>query len=159
MPGRRTAAAVVALIAAVLLAGCTPNAKENPAVTPHEARDALVKTIHDTAARLAVEGWNEDSAPDVAACDAAEPSVEYGYGYGAPSGTEHLADAEKVAAYWKTLGMSVRIVTEPDPVVFGTGGPVKAVSFSTAPGDYYIDGTSLCVSGDIDTLSDEQAGG
>lgn len=149
----------MALAAAVLLAGCTPDAKENPAATPHEARDALVKTIHDTAARLAVEGWNEDSAPDVARCDAAEPSVAYGYGYGAPSGTEHLADAEKVAAYWKTLGMSVRVVTEPDPVVFGTGGPVKALSFSTAPGDYYIDGTSLCVPGDVGTLTDEQVVG
>jgi ABC-type transport system substrate-binding protein len=158
MSPRRTAAALGALTVLLLLAGCTPTPKEDPAMTPHEARDQLVKTVKDTAARLTVGGWKEDSAPDVGACDGDVPSVDYGYGYGAAPGTDHLADAQKVAEYWKTLGMTVRVETSPDPVVFATGGPVKGVSFSTAPGNYYISGTSLCVPGDIDTLTDEQAG-
>jgi ABC-type transport system substrate-binding protein len=127
-------------------------------MTPQEARDALVKIIVDTSAIVGVSGWKDGGAPDVGSCDAGVPSVNYGYGYGTQPGTDHLGDAQKVAAYWEKLGMSVRVVTSPAPRVYSTGGPVQGLSFSTAPGNYVIAGTSLCVPGDLTTLIDEQAG-
>lgn len=127
-------------------------------MTPHEARDTLMKIAHDTASLLDITGWTADSAPDVGGCDASIPSVNYGYGYSAQPGTDHLGDALKVAAYWKKLGMSVRVVKDPEPTVYATGGPIHGLAFSSAPGLYYIAGTSLCVPGDVDKLIHEQAG-
>lgn len=122
-------------------------------MTPEQARDTLVSTIQDSAALLPrVTGWNRDSAPDPGNCGMQRGTrVNFTYGYGAPQpGGDHAADAQTIADYWRSLGMTVNtVVTDGDPVVYGAGGPVKGVRFSTAaPGDYYIAGTSLCVPGD-----------
>ncbi|GIT79913.1 hypothetical protein LLS1_15820 [Leifsonia sp. LS1] len=154
----RRAGVVIAAAILAALTGCTPTSKE-ATMTPHEARDTLVKTITDTAARLPVSGWTDSGAPSVTDCDAnGAAGAKYGYFYRASPGTDFAGDAKTVADYWTSLGISVRTVTAPDTAVYGTGGPVQTISFQTAPGDYAISGTSLCVPGDVDTLIDEQAG-
>lgn len=123
-------------------------------MTPGEARDALVATVQNTAARLNVEGWNEDRSPEPGNCgERRGDAVNFMYGYGAPSPeTNFEEDARIVADYWKSLGMAVRVVDAPVHTVYASGGPVEGLSFSTAPGDYYISGTSLCVEGDADSI-------
>lgn len=83
----------------------------------------------------------------------------YTYGYGAPApDSDRGADAQIIADYWKSLGMQVRVVDTPVYVVYASGGPVAGLSFSTAPGDYYIAGTSLCVPGDAADLREQDNG-
>lgn len=129
-------------------------------MNPPEARDSLIRTIEDTAARLDVEGWNRDHAAEVGNCGARRGErVNYAYGYGAPPpARDHAADARSVAEYWESLGMRVRVVEYPHFVVYATGGPVEGLAFSTAPGDYYISGTSLCVPGDADEIRKQDNG-
>lgn len=116
-------------------------------MTPPEARDSLTTITHETAELLGVDGWEESGAPSVASCG---DGVKWAYSYAAPiPDAAHLENAQKVADYWEKLGMTVRINTEFDPVVFATGGPLQGISFSTGPGTYSIDGTSLCVPGDV----------
>ena len=151
MPTRATRAtkglAAVGLIGAVtlMIAGC--GAKEEQ-MSPDEAREALTTITHDTADLLAVDGWAENGAPLVSECSS---GVKWAYFYGAPlPDSDRAADAKTVAEYWKSLGIEVRTNTEHDPVVFGTGGPIQSISFSTGPSVYDISGTSLCVPGDAD---------
>ncbi|WP_307218999.1 hypothetical protein [Microbacterium sp. SORGH_AS_0888] len=144
------AAVAIAVVVAVGLVSC--GSKED-GMTPEQARDTLVSTIEDSAALLPrVTGWNRDHAPNFSDCGAIQGTrVHFGYGYGAPQpGGDHAADAKTIADYWTSLGMTVHIDTSGGgiPVVFGEGGPVSVISFSPAPGDYYISGTSLCVPGD-----------
>jgi hypothetical protein len=156
--GRAVIAVVVASAMLAAVAGCTPTKKE-AGMTPHEARDRLMEVVKDTSAVLDVSGWKDDGAADVQPCAAdGSEGAKYAYGYSAQPGADHLGDALKVAAHWEKLGMSVRVVREPDPSVYATGGPVQGLAFSSAPGLYYIAGTSLCVPGDLTTLIDEQAG-
>lgn len=142
----------------MLLAACTFS--QEATMTPSEARDALIRTIEDTAAQLDVQGWNRDGAAEVGNCGAQRGErVNYTYGYGAPApDSDRAADARTVANYWRSIGMQVRIVDSPVYVVYGTGGPTEGLSFSTAPGDYYIAGESLCVSGDADELRKQDNG-
>lgn len=116
----------------------------------------LTSIIHDTAELLGTDGWDDDGDPGVQSCDGGN-GVKWSYGYSAlPGDVDPLADAEKVAAHWETLGMSVRVNTEHDPVVFATGGSLQGVSFSTGPGKYAIGGTSACVPGDANQIIDEE---
>ncbi len=134
-------------------------------MTPHEARDALVSTIENSAALLNVTGWNRAHAPEAGNCGAAAGTdVNYTYVYGAPqpgSDHDHHVDAKKIADYWTSLGMTVNTVIDPDgdPTVYSTGGPVEGLMFSTAPGNYYFGGTSLCVPGNADELRNEESAG
>ena len=146
---------VAAALAAVVVAltGCGPQEAD---VTPDEARETLTSIIHDTAQRLGTPGWEEASVPDVEGCDNGN-GVKWSYLYTAPRGdVDPLADAEKIAAHWKSLGMTVRVNTEHDPVVFATGGPLQGVSFDTGPAMYSIGGTSACVPGDANQIIDEE---
>ena len=129
-------------------------------MSPEQARDALVSTVESSAKLLDAQGWTWDGAPEVGNCgQQSGDRVNYTYGYGAPPpDSDRSADAHKVADYWRSLGMEVRIVDEPAVVVYATGGPVKGLSFSTAPGDYHIAGTSLCVPGDADELRKQDNG-
>lgn len=158
---RRTAHAlmVMALCSSlVLFAACTPS--KEATMTPSEARNTLIRTIEDTAAQLDVQGWNRDHAAEVGNCGARRGDrANYTYGYGAPApGGDHAANARTVADYWRSLGMEVREVEVPAHVVYGTGGPVEGLSFSTAPGNYYIAGESLCVPGDAAELRKQDNG-
>jgi maltose-binding protein MalE len=158
LPAKTVVMSAVAMMVLVLLSACSPTKKE-AAMTPQEARDALTKVITDTSAILGVSGWKDLGAPDVQPCDAnGAEGAKYAYSYAAPPGPDHLGDAQKVAEYWKKSGMKVRLVEEPDPSAYATNGPIQALSFSSAPGLYSIDGTSLCVPGDVHKLTSEQAG-
>jgi len=163
MRQRWVAAAMSIAVAGLLLSGCAQSKEET--MTPHEARDVLVSTIENSAALLNVTGWNRDHAPEVGNCGATRGTrVSYSYGYGAPQpGPEHdhHMDAKKIADYWTSLGMTVRTVMDPDgdPTVYSTGGPVAGLMFSTSPGNYYINGTSVCVPGNADELRPEQSAG
>lgn len=126
-------------------------------MTPHEARDALVKTIEDTAALIDAPGWSRTSAPEVESCAlGGGEGVAYTYGYSSSPAPEaaHAADAKTASDYWAFLGMKVRS-DDSGPVVFAEGGPVEALSFSTAPGNDFISGTSGCVAGNADDIIDQ----
>jgi len=145
--------AVAFAVAVLALTGCGP---QEPTSTPDEARETLTSIIHETAEVLGTPGWEEASAPGVQTCEGGN-GVKWGYLYSAPPGdVDRLADAETVAAHWETLGMTVRVNTEHDPVVFATGGPVQGLRFSTGPGKYGIGGTSACVPGNADQIRDEE---
>lgn len=155
---RRVARAFITVLVSgwlIMLSGCA--LARDVKMNPSEARDALTRTIEDTAAQLDVPGWNRDHAPEVGDCG--ERRANYTYGFGAPApDSDHAADARIVADYWRSLGMQVRVVEDPLYVVYGTGGPVGGLSFSTAPGDYYIAGESLCVPGDADEIRKQDNG-
>ena len=121
-------------------------------MTPDEARDMLVATIADTAALIDGPDWAETSVPAAQEClVGGARGTKYGYDVSAPRpDRDRLADVTKVAEYWKSLGMSVRIDVPSGPVVYGAGGPVQNIDFSTDPGDYGIGGTSLCAPGEVD---------
>lgn len=123
-------------------------------MSPAEARDALVSTIEKSAGQLQVDGWSRSHAPEVGNCGARRGErADYSYSYGAPApDSDHEADARKIADYWRSLGMQVRLVESPDYVVYASGGPVAGLTFSTAPGNYFIAGESLCVPGDATEL-------
>ncbi|KEP76072.1 hypothetical protein HR12_10605 [Microbacterium sp. SUBG005] len=142
----------------MMLAACTTS--KEATMSPSEARDTLIRTIQDTAAQLEVQGWNRDGAAEVGNCGAQRGErVNYTYGYGAPApDSDHAADARTVADYWRSIGMQVRVVDTPVHVVYGTGGPTEGLSFSTAPGNYYIAGESLCVPGDVDEIRKQDNG-
>lgn len=146
------------LISPITLAGCAQSKEDS--MTPAEARDALVSTIEDSAAQLNVAGWHRDHAPEVGDCGNQQGQrVNYSYGYGAPApDSDRGADAKVIADYWRSLGMQVRVVDTPLYVVYASGGTVAGLSFSTAPGDYYIAGTSLCVPGDAKAIRDQDNG-
>ena len=145
------AAALVAAVAA--LAGCGPQEAD---VTPDQARDTLTSVIHESAELLDTDGWENDGAPGILDCDNGN-GVKWSYGYNAmPGDVEPLADAEKIVAHWESLGVTVRINTDHDPVVFATGGPLQGLSFSTGPGLYGIGGTSACVPGNANQIREQE---
>lgn len=68
------------------------------------------------------------------------------------------ADAERVAEYWESLGITTRIVAHGEyPVVYGTDGPVKNTSFDTdAVGKTYsLTAVAHCAPGDASELKRE----
>lgn len=129
-------------------------------MSPSDASETLVTTVEATAEVLDANGWTWDGAPEVGNCGTGRGArVNYTYGYGAPPPDgDHTADANKVADYWRSLGMEVRIAAAPVLAVYGTGGPVRGLSFVTAPGDYHIFGTSVCVPGDADEIRKQDNG-
>lgn len=129
----------------VIFTGCGSQEEQ---VTPDQVRDALTSVTHDSADLLKIDGWTESGVPSAGSC-ADGLNWEYIYGAPAPDGAP-LDDAQTVADYWKSLGMTVRVNTEHDPVVFANGGSLRGISFSTGPGNYHFSGTTLCVPGDPD---------
>ena len=100
-------------------------------MTPEQVRDSLIKIAEDTAALLDIDGWKDE----VSLAQGCSAGVEFGYTYAAPpADSVRLAEARKVAEYWRSLGMETRVNSENDPVVFGSGGPIQSISFSTGPG-------------------------
>lgn len=106
-----------------------------------------------TAAQLPGHTWEHVGASPVAApCDP-DGNAETSATIGSQPGADHLADAEIIRDYWEGLGMEVRLVEEPIPVVYATGGPVERMSFGTGPALYDLSGTSLCAAGDAAQLN------
>lgn len=114
-------------------------------MTEQEAKSALVDLIHDSAAHVEAD-WSEALAADTVECDfEGRAGAKYSYAYGAPQpNQDNLAAVQTIADFWRDQGLEVKVDEERGPVVYGSGGPVQNVSFSSAPGDYLISGTGLC---------------
>jgi len=119
-------------------------------MSPHEARDQTVKVLQDTINVIDATDWVLDAkgAPLPGQCSVkGQEGVTFSLGgYAQTVGTDPAADVQRVADYWASLGITSRIVSEPVPVIFGSGGPVNAISFSTAP-TYAISVGGICVPG------------
>jgi len=89
----------------------------------------------------------------VAAPCGSDGTAEISHTVASQPGQDHLADARVIRDYWLSLGMEVRLVEDPIPVVYATGGPVRRMSFGTGPALYDISGTSLCGVGDAAELN------
>lgn len=130
-------------------------------MTAREGRDRVVELDMDTTNQLEVTGWRPRKCVSLAQeCSFGEGEEGAGYGYDrwAPQGTEHIADAKRVAEYWESLGMTVRTVNPTThPTVFAEGGPVLRASFDTDASDksYSIGATARCSPGDAVALNDE----
>jgi len=151
--GAQRLSAALLLVGLLLIVSACGVSKEAK-MSPGEARDSLVSTVEDSAAQLDVAGWSRSHAPEVGDCGSGSGNrANYSYTYGAPApDSDREADARKVADYWRSLGMEVRLVESPAYVVYGSGGPVEGLTFSTGPGNYFIAGESLCVPGDAAEL-------
>lgn len=142
---KRRLAMITASALTIALAGCTVQSAER--ISADQARDALQWLISDTAEQLGDGPWNEVvGSPYASSCGSAD-TVKFAYSVNTELGINPRADAEKVADYWSSLGMSVKLSDGPVLAVFGSGGPVSVVSFGTGPALYSISGTSLCSTG------------
>lgn len=130
-------------------------------MSPREGRDQVVELVVETSRRLNIEGWwprNGVAAPDVCSLDGGGEGASYSYEHWAPQGTEFDEDARKVAAYWQSLGMSVRVTDSTSrPTVYAEGGSVLRASFMTSTTDnsYRIGAVARCAPGDAARLLDE----
>ncbi len=132
-----------ALLGVVLtIGGCLSQSNE---LSPTETEDRLKSIVERTADLLPDQQWRRSAGePDEEDCGAND-RVRFSWSIVADPGTEHLRDAQRVRQEWDDLGMNVRLVEEPDPVVYATGAGLERMYFSTSPGLYVIAGTSLCV--------------
>lgn len=157
----RTARVIAAFMVAnltLVVSACATT--EEDEMSPGEARDALIGTVRESAARLSLDGWTSSHAPEVGDCGARSGErVNYSFTFGVPApDRDHEGAARAMADHWRSLGMQVRLVESPSYVVYGSGGPVEGLTFSTGPGNYYIAGTSLCVPGDADEIRKQDNG-
>ncbi|ODA89572.1 hypothetical protein ATY41_10585 [Leifsonia xyli subsp. xyli] len=127
------------------------------ALTPREGRDAVVEFVIGTTKQLEVTGWwprNGVAAADECGLGGGVLGASYSYDHWAPRGTDHAGDAERVAAYWESLGMQVRISDQGGPVVYGSGGPVLRADFDTNASDN-VGALARCSPGDFWELNEE----
>lgn len=143
--------------------GNTMSEKATPerTMTAREGRDRVVELVINTTKQLELTGWwPRNGVAWAQECSLGEGEEGAGYGYDrwAPQGTEHIADAKRVAEYWESLGMTVRTVNPTThPTVFAEGGPVLRASFDTDASDksYSIGATARCSPGDAVALNDK----
>jgi hypothetical protein len=155
---RRWAVLTAAAVAVLTVSACTSDQGEQ--MTPQDSRQKLITAIQDTAALLAADGWDEISPPAWGPCslDTGE-GANVTWAYAREPLTDHESNAKKVADYWESLGMEVRIVSDPVYSVYATGGPVEGLAFHTEPGLYGLSGTSQCVPGDAVNLINQEPEG
>ncbi|MDQ1082302.1 MULTISPECIES: hypothetical protein [Microbacterium] len=119
-------------------------------MTPEQARDQTMSVLDGTMAASGATGWVRDAQGEPIPQDCQiddRPGVTFGHGgYAGTPGTDPAADAQRVVDYWTSIGIDSRVVTDPVIVVFGSGGPVKAISFATSP-TYAISLGGICVPG------------
>ncbi|PPG66708.1 hypothetical protein C5C31_12860 [Rathayibacter rathayi] len=129
--------------------------------TPTEGRTALLAFVKDTSQQLDITGWwpkSGGAAPDSCGLGGGEKGASYSFNYWAPRGTDPAGDAQKVATYWETLGMDVRIAdSTPWPTVYGEGGPVLRAAFDTHSSEdtYLVTAVARCAPGDAIALLKE----
>ena len=125
---RSRAIAVFLLTFALALTGC--GAKESQ-MTPERARDSLIKIAEDTAALLDIDGWKDE----VSLAQGCSAGVEFGYTYAAPpADSVCLAEARKVAEYWRSLGMETRVNSEMTRSSSEAAAPFRASASPRAQG-------------------------
>lgn len=159
----RKGSKLVAAIAVLMGTGltCASCAKEEKTMTPREGRDQVVDFVKNTTAQTAARGWwprNGVAEAGTCSLEEGQQSASYDYDLASPRGTDPTGDAQLVADYWKTLGMSVRIVNpSTSPTVFAEGGPVLRAMFETDASDdlYRVGAVAPCALGEADVLSAE----
>lgn len=119
-------------------------------MSPEEAREQTLKVLTGTIAAAGGSDWTLDrhgtAIPEECRVDN-QDGVTFAHGAFTKSlGSDPAADVQRVADYWTSLGIDSRIESDPVPAVFGSGGPVKAISFATAP-TYAISLGGVCVPG------------
>lgn len=144
---KRRALAAVAVFITLVLTSCS--AKEN-VMTPEQAREQTLEILQATIAASGASDWvlDRDDVPLPQQCEIdGKEGVAFNHGgYAVTEGSDPAADARRVADYWTSVGIDARVVSDPVPRVFGGGGPVDAISFSTSPG-YTISVGGTCVPG------------
>ncbi|QHC56419.1 hypothetical protein [Rathayibacter tanaceti] len=156
----RVVPAVVAVLLAVTVSACAEEEGARPVSTmsPREGRDRVVEFVRESAARLDVTGWwprSGAAGPDECGLGGGVKGASYSYDWWAPAGADVEGDARKVADYWESLGMSVRVTdSTPRPTVYGEGGPVLRASFDTGAVEdqYNIGAVMPCAPGDAEAL-------
>lgn len=135
-----------ALLGVLLTIGGCLN--QNNDLSSTETEDRLRGIVERTADLLPDQEWRRSAGePDEELCGEND-RVRFTWSIVADPGTEHLRDAQRVRQKWDDLGMDVRLVEEPNPVVYATGAELERMYFSTGPGLYVIAGTSLCAAED-----------
>ena len=119
-------------------------------MSPEEARDQVLTILNGTIEAAGGSDWTLDrqgfAAPQECRVDN-QDGVSFTHGAFTTSlGPDPAADIQRVADYWTSLGIDSRVTSNPVPAVFGSGGPVKAISFATAP-TYAISLGGICVPG------------
>ncbi|GAA2845331.1 hypothetical protein FB468_3047 [Leucobacter komagatae] len=132
-------------------------------MTAREGRDKVVQLVQDSVKQLDVTGWWARGTAYAAPCESDPNNAsQYSYDYWAPQGSDHRGDAQKIAAYWESLGMSVYVTGEDTdwPVVYGSGGPVFRADFDTSAAErsYRLGATAPCSPGDnVDFIREDDA--
>lgn len=138
-------------VAVVLLCACGDSAS----VSPEENRLGVVEFVKGSAAVVPGDGWSTiEGSPRADRCGLGWGSkgARFAYTYWARPGADVDGDAQRVAEYWRSLGMSVRVTDSTSwPTVYGEGGPVQRASFDTSSpwnDRYTIGAVSWCQPGD-----------
>lgn len=159
--GLRVGALVMVVLTGTMSACTEEGANQVNTTSPREGREKVVDLVVDTTKQLDIQGWwprTGAAVPDVCSLAGGAEGASYSYAHEAPQGTDFLGDARSVAAYWESLGMSVRVVdSTPRPAVFGEGGPVLRASFDTGAADktYRVDAVARCATGDAALMFSE----
>ena len=154
---------LVAAIAVLMATGLTSVscAKDEKSITPREGRNHVVEFVKSTTPQTTAKGWwprNGVASPGSCSLGSGQDGASYDYDLVAPRGTDLIGDAHLVADYWKSLGMTVRIVNEStSPTVFAEGGPVLRAMFETDASDdrYRVGAVAPCAPGDAMSLVKE----
>ncbi|MHC2184669.1 hypothetical protein ACVLV4_000293 [Rathayibacter agropyri] len=153
---RRWLSVIVVTVAAVLMSSCS----EGASVPPEDNRRGVVEFVRDSAAAVPAEGWStREGAPraDVCGLGWGSKGAQFAYTYWAFPNSDFHGDAQRVAEYWRSLGMSVRVTdSTPWPTVYGEGGPVLRASFATSSAwdnRYRLGAVSRCEPGDSRELN------
>lgn len=147
----------------IMTTGCTtPDQQKDPQMTPHQGRDTVVQLVVDTTEQLEAGNWTASTGTATAqGCTMSNGDEGAAYQFvlwSTERSDDVEADAQLVADYWDSLGMSTRIVAHGDyPVVYGTDGPVQNTSFDTdaAGKTYSITAVAHCAPGDASELKRE----
>ncbi|MHC2184671.1 hypothetical protein ACVLV4_000295 [Rathayibacter agropyri] len=152
----RLLSVVAVAVSFVLLVSCSTERE----MSPEDNRRGVVEFIRDSAAVVPAEGWStREGSPraDVCGLGSGSKGAQFAYTYWAFPNADLNGDAQRVAEYWRSLGMSVRVTdSTPWPTVYGEGGPVLRASFATSSawGDRYsMDAVSWCRPGDSRELN------
>lgn len=154
---RTLQAGAFTIVLAMTITACT--GKESKVTTARENRDTVVEFVMNTTKQLDIAGWwPRNGVAWATECGQDGAGAAYSYESWAPQGSDHFEDAKRIAAYWESLGMRVRMVNaDTSPTLFAEGGPVLRASFDThsPENSYSVGAFAYCAPGDWDALNME----
>lgn len=149
--------AAMAVCAGLMVSACVPATGDQ--ASPERAQDDLVNLVTKTATLVDPEGWSDLGKPSWGSCSVdGGDGVRASWFYTREPLTEHTSNAQRVADYWASLGMNVRVVSEPTVSVYAEGAAAASIAFHTEPGLYSVSGTSVCVPGTSEEMIRREAG-